>query len=39
MKTPLAVYTLEPWPVPHDDLLERVTQRAMLEYPELGELL
>jgi hypothetical protein len=39
MKTPLATYTPEPWPVPHDDLLDRVTARALKDYPELAELL
>jgi hypothetical protein len=39
MKTPLAVYTPEPWPMPQDDLLERITARALREYPELAELL
>jgi hypothetical protein len=39
MKTPLAVYTPEAWPMPQDDLLERITARALREYPELAELL
>ena len=37
MQTPLASY-LPSWPMPEDDLLTRVTQRAIKQYPVLAEL-
>jgi hypothetical protein len=37
MQTPLAKY-LPAWPQPADELLERVTRRALGQYPELAEL-
>lgn len=36
MQTALAAY-LPPWPMPQDDLLDRVTQRALKQYPALAE--
>ena len=36
IQTPLADY-LPPWPLPDDELLNRVTQRAMKQFPELVE--